>query len=289
MGAVLGLCVGIGALLVFLAVTGNRPVRVANESYMSNLVKSAGLPNVTSRSVYSTMAIAALVTGSLALIITSIPIVAVMAAVGATFVPIFSLHRRAKARSKALRTSWPDAVDSLASSVRAGMSLPEAVADLAKNGPASLRHAFVHFSNYYRSTGSFGQALNALQQQLGDPVADRVISALRIAHEVGGTDLGQVLRTLSALLRTDAITRGDIEARQSWTISAARMSIAAPWLTLAMLCTRPDAVAAFRTALGAVVLVGSAVISLVAYRIMLRIGSLPTESRVVLEVREVSA
>jgi hypothetical protein len=28
---------------------------------------------------------------------------------------------------------------------------------------------------------------------------------------------------------------------------------------------------------------------LVAYRIMLRIGSLPTESRVVLEVREVSA
>ena len=67
------------------------------------------------------------------------------------------------------------------------------------------------------------------------------------------------------------------------------MSIAAPWLTLAMLCTRPDAVAAFRTALGAVVLVGAAVISLVAYRIMLRIGSLPTESRVVLEVREVSA
>jgi tight adherence protein B len=230
------------------------------------------------------MGIAALVTGSIVLIITSIPIVALMGATGATFIPIFSLKRRVRVRSKALRTSWPDAVDSLASSVRAGMSLPEAVADLSKNGPASLRYAFDHFCNYYRSTGSFGQALNALQERLGDPVADRVISALRIAYEVGGTDLGQVLRTLSALLRSDAMTRGDIEARQSWTISAARMSIAAPWLTLAMLCTRPDAVAAFRTGLGAVVLLGAAAVSFIAYRIMLRIGALPTQSRVVCEV-----
>ncbi|MDE1046249.1 MAG: type II secretion system F family protein [Candidatus Nanopelagicales bacterium] len=259
-------------------------MRTPKESYVGALVKAAGLANVTTRTVYTTMAIAGLATGSISLIITSLPIVAVMAAVGATFIPIFSLKRRARVRSKALRTSWPDAVDSLASSVRAGMSLPEAVADLSKNGPAQLRYAFTHFSDYYRSTGSFAQALNALQERLGDPVADRVISALRIAHEVGGTDLGHVLRTLSALLRSDALTRGDIEARQSWTISAARMSIAAPWLTLAMLCTRPDAVAAFRTGLGAVVLLGAAAISFIAYRLMLRIGALPLESRVVFEV-----
>ena len=284
MGALLGLAVGIGVLLIFLSVSGNGSVRAVKESYVGTLVKAAGLPNVTSGTVYTTMGIAALVTGSIVLIITSIPIVALMGALGATFLPIFSLKRRVRARSKALRTSWPDAVDSLASSVRAGMSLPEAVADLSRNGPASLRYAFEHFCDYYRSTGSFTQALNALQERLGDPVADRVISALRIAYEVGGTDLGQVLRTLSALLRSDAITRGDIEARQSWTISAARMSIAAPWLTLAMLCTRPDAVAAFRTGQGAVVLLGAAAVSFIAYRIMLRIGALPTQSRVVFEV-----
>ena len=284
MGAVLGLCVGIGVILILLSISGNRQVRPTKESYVGTLVKAAGMPNVTVPTVYSTMAIAALATGSIALIITSIPIVALMGAVGASFMPILRLKRRAKVRSKALRTSWPDAVDSLASSVRAGMSLPEAVADLSRNGPASLRYAFTHFSDYYRSTGSFGQALNALQKRLGDPVADRVISALRIAHEVGGTDLGHVLRTLSALLRSDALTRGDIEARQSWTIAAARMSIAAPWLTLAMLCTRPDAVAAFRTGLGAIVLLGAAAVSFIAYRIMLRIGALPTESRVVFEV-----
>jgi tight adherence protein B len=62
------------------------------------------------------------------------------------------------------------------------------------------------------------------------------------------------------------------------------MSIAAPWLTLAMLCTRPDAVAAFRTGQGAVVLLGAAAVSFIAYRIMLRIGALPKQSRVVFEV-----
>ena len=205
MGAVLGLCVGLGALLVLWALSSNRPVRSPKESYVGALVKAAGLANVTTGTVYTTMAIAGLATGSISLIITSI--VAVMAAVGAAFIPIFSLKRRARVRSKALRTSWPDAVDSLASSVRAGMSLPEAVADLSKNGPAQLRYAFTHFSDYYRSTGSFAQALNALQERLGDPVADRVISALCIAHEVGGTDLGHVLRTLSALLRSDALTQ----------------------------------------------------------------------------------
>ena len=103
MGAVLGLTVGIGALLIFLSISGNRPVQAAKETHLGALVKAAGLPNVTAGTVYTTMGIAALVTGSIALIITSIPIVALMAAVGATFIPVFSLKRRVKLRSKALQ------------------------------------------------------------------------------------------------------------------------------------------------------------------------------------------
>ena len=132
MGAVVGLCVGVAALLIVLALSSNRPARAPKESYVGALVKSAGLANVTARTVYTTMAIAGLATGSISLIITSLPIVALMSAVGTALIPIFSVKRRARLRSKALRTSWPDAVDSLASSVRAGMSLPEAVADLSK-------------------------------------------------------------------------------------------------------------------------------------------------------------
>ena len=98
---------------------------------------------------------------------------------------------------------------------------------------------------------------------------------------MGGTDLGTVLRTLSTLLREDARTRGDIEARQSWTVSAARMAVAAPWITLAMLCTRPEAVAAYNSWSGALVIALAGVLSFAAYRVMLAIGRLPIEPRMI--------
>lgn len=281
MGALIGLGVGVGLLLIGLAVTGSPRVKSRRVSRVARLVQAAAVPNVTTRGVYSVMVISALAAGSLAVIVTAIPMVALMSAIAAAITPLAILARKRAGRAKSLRTSWPDAVDTLASGVRAGMSLPEGLVDLAQRGPVELRFSFARFAQVYRATGSFTLALDALQTHMSDPVADRVISALRIAQEVGGTDLGQVLRTLSALLRQDAATRGDIEARQSWTVSAARMSIAAPWLTLAFLSTRPEAVAAFNSATGGVVLLGAAVVSVIAYRLMLRIGRLPSDQRVI--------
>lgn len=281
MGALIGLGVGVGLLLIGLAVIGTPRVKPRRVSRVARLVQAAAVPNVTTRGVYSVMVISALAAGSLAVIVTAIPMVALMSAIAAAITPLAILARKRAGRAKSLRTSWPDAVDTLASGVRAGMSLPEGLVDLAQRGPVELRFSFARFAQVYRATGSFTLALDALQTHMSDPVADRVISALRIAQEVGGTDLGQVLRTLSALLRQDAATRGDIEARQSWTVSAARMSIAAPWLTLAFLSTRPEAVAAFNSATGGVVLLGAAVVSVIAYRLMLRIGRLPSDQRVI--------
>ena len=49
---------------------------------------------------------------------------------------------------------------------------------------------------------------------------------------------------------------------------------------LLLLASRPNAVAAYNTAAGAVVLVGGGAVSLLAYRVMVRIARLPTERRV---------
>jgi tight adherence protein B len=101
-----------------------------------------------------------------------------------------------------------------------------------------------------------------------------------MAREVGGSDLGRLLRTLSAFLREDARTRAELETRQGWTVNAARLAVAAPWIVLAMLSLRPQAVAAYDTATGLVVLAIGGATCLVAYRVMLRIGRLPDEERV---------
>lgn len=222
-----------------------------------------------------------LAASAVALVISSLPVVGLMSGALGASVPVVALSRLGAKREKETRAAWPDAVDALVSGIRAGLSLPEALGSLAERGPAPLRADFAHFVAEYRATGSFSQALDALRDRLADPVADRVVASLRIARDVGGCDVGVVLRTLSALLREDARIRGEIESRQSWTVSAARMAVAAPWITLALLCTRPEAVQAYRSALGAGVLIGAAAVTAIAYRLMLSIGRLPAERRLV--------
>ncbi len=171
-------------------------------------------------------------------------------------------------------------IDDLASGVRAGLSLPEALMALAERGPEEVRAEFARFADDYRATGRFTDALEALKARLADPVADRIVEALRLTREVGGTDLGCLLRTLSQMLREDLRTRGELEARQSWTVNGARMAVAAPWVVLLMLATRGEAAVAYSSPLGAVVLAVGAGCSVVAYQLMVRIGRLPEETRV---------
>jgi len=79
---------------------------------------------------------------------------------------------------------------------------------------------------------------------------------------------------------SDARTRAELETRQGWTVNAARLAVAAPWVVLAMLCTRPDSVQAYSRPAGIAVLAIGGVLSVVAYRVMVHIGRLPEESRV---------
>ena len=284
MGALLGLSFGLGLLLVLTPFLGHRTkkrTKPAKVDRIDGLIHAAGIPRLTRSGLVGTCVGSSVVVAAGALIVTAMPMVAVLAGFAAASVPIVLLRRRIAQQSKARQQAWPDAVDQLASAVRAGLALPEAVADLSRRGPAPLRVSFTEFDAEYRASGSFTRALDSLQDALADSVADRVCASLRIARDVGGSDLGQVLRTLSALLREDLRTRGEIAARQSWTVNAARMSVAAPWVTLALLSTRPEAVAAFTTWTGTALLAAAAVVSLVAYRLMRMLGRLPTPERVI--------
>jgi tight adherence protein B len=201
-------------------------------------------------------------------------------ALPAGMLPVTALRARRLRRSRELREVWPDAIDNLASGVRAGLSLPEAVADLAERGPPPLRRPLARFADDYHATGRFGAALDRLKDELADPTADRVVEALRLAREVGGSELGRTLRTLSGFLRDELRVRKELEARQAWVLVAARMAFVTPWVVLLLLATKPEAVAAYRSGGGAVVLAAGAAMAAAGYRLMLAIGRLPSEERV---------
>lgn len=206
--------------------------------------------------------------------------VALSFALIAGYAPFALVRMRARKRRAVLRDLWPDVVDNIGSAVRAGLALPEALGQLAVRGPEELRPAFSAFAEDYRASGRFQDCLDRLKDRMADPVADRLVEALRIAREVGGSDLGRLLRTLSTFLREDARTRSELEARQSWTVNAARLAVAAPWIVLAMLSSRPESVQAYSQATGWLVLAIGGAVSAAAYRLMVRIGRLPEESRV---------
>lgn len=212
--------------------------------------------------------------------VTGVPAVALCFALMAGWMPLAVVRMRARSRRAQLRDLWPDAVDNVTSAVRAGLALPEALAQLSVRGPEELRPAFAEFASDYRTTGRFNDCLDRLKERLADPVGDRLVESLRIAREVGGSDLGSLLRTLSTFLREDARTRSELETRQSWTVNAARLAVAAPWIVLGLLSTRPESVQAYNTGSGVLVLGVGAAATLVAYRLMVRIGRLPEEQRV---------
>ncbi|WP_029087995.1 type II secretion system F family protein [Brevibacterium album] len=241
---------------------------------------AAGFPRVSPGGLAAASLLAAVVVGLVGFAFTASVPVSACFSVFAAAAPLLVVRRQARGREVERRVLWPDAIDHLGSGVRAGMSLPEAMAALAHRGPEGLRPFFGAFEEEYRATGSFRMALEAFKRASADPVADRIVAALAVTRDVGGTELGTLLRTLSHFLREDARTRSELRARQSWTVTGARLAVGAPWLVLALLSTRGEAAAAYSTPGGIVLLLTGMVVSLAAYRLMKRIGRLPAEPRV---------
>ena len=278
MGAVAGLLAGLGLVLVRLALTTPPPQwRSERSRRLGDLLVQAGAGGTSPAAFLTGTAVLGLVVALVFLGVSKAWTIAVAFGVLATGLPYLLLSSRARARRTRLREAWPEAVDTLVSGVRAGMSLPEALGALAERGPEAVR---APFAADYAATARFGVSLDRLKDRFADPVADRIIEALRLAQEVGGAELGALLRALSRMLREDLRTRGELRARQSWTVNGARVAVCAPWLVLALLSTRPQAAQAYATTTGGLVLLVGALVSAIAYRLMLRLGRLPEEERV---------
>lgn len=284
MGAFLGLLFGVGVTLAWRSGKRRPPrrakTRPTTTELIGDLLAQAGIESVSPRQLIGSSVGLALVVFVVSSAVSRTLPIAIAFAGFAALAPVSVVRYRRGKRRTELRDLWPEAVDNLASGVRAGLSLPEALTQLGVRGPVELRRPFQRFGADYRATGRFSECLDRLKVALADPTGDRIVESLRLARDVGGTDLGRLLRTLSAFLREDARTRAELETRQGWAVNGARIAVAAPWLLLGILSLNPRSVQAYNSAAGTVVLAAGAGVSIVAYRVMLRIGRLPVEERV---------
>ncbi|HUH06482.1 MAG TPA: type II secretion system F family protein [Egibacteraceae bacterium] len=213
-------------------------------------------------------------------LMTTTPAVALAPALWAGLVPRVYFARQRARRLREIQQAWPDGLRQLVAGIAAGMSLPQAMADLASVGPEPLRRAFSRFPSLVRVVG-MTPALELVREELADPTSDRVIEVLILAHERGGRIVSDILRDLAEATTQDLQALEQIATDSLEQKINARAVFALPWIVLLALTARPGHFREFyRSPGGLVVVVIAGALSLVGMAIVARLSRDPVEQRV---------
>lgn len=209
------------------------------------------------------------VAGVSAAVAVGIPAVTMLAALAGAVLP--EARRRAGRRRSEheCREAWADAVVAVRSGVRAGWPVAEAVTRAADRVPPVLRPRFAAVRSQLAVGEPFRRAVAPLAQ---DEDGRRFAAVLTLADELGASDTGQVLDAFSEFLGAEVAQRREVAARHSWNVSAARVALAAPWLTVLALGLQPSVRETYASPGGTVLLCVVAVVTVLAYSIMMAVA-----------------
>ena len=211
---------------------------------------------------------------------TGIPALALVPAVLVLAAPGVWLRRRAAQRQRDVRQAWPDALSQLAGSVRAGRPLSHALVDVSLSGPQALRAPMAGLASRIQTVGLV-PALQAVGDVVADPVTDRVVEVLCLAHAEGSAVVVDVVDDLAASIAQEVHAAEEVETLALEGRLNARLVFALPWLVLVLLTARPGPFATFyATTAGGLVIAVGALVSLVGIAVVARLSATPPEPRV---------
>lgn len=208
-----------------------------------------------------------------------LPVVAPIAVCGSVVSLVAVLEGRRASRRQSARQVWPDVIESLRSSLRSGSTVAEAFIDVAERVPERWWGPWRACADELQRGVSFESAARKLKGSIADPTADTIIEALILAREVGGTELPRIVQSVADSVRAEARIRNEVRSRQSWVRHAARLGVAAPWIVLAMIASRPETRDALSSPTGSIIVVAGFGATVVAYFTMAGIARIPEQKR----------
>ncbi|MEE8600369.1 type II secretion system F family protein [Euzebya tangerina] len=280
-------CSGLFAALAVAAVRGQLPVRRAGRPRrektpaLQDLIAAAGLGWSPSQVVAGCLA-AALAVGVVITSLTPIWALAGVPVVVAAAAPIVMLRTRARGRLRAIRSAWPDALAQIAGSLRAGRPLSHALIDVSLNGPPALTEPLSGLAARIQTVGLV-PALEAARDELSEPLTDRIVEVLTVAHVEGGRIVLDIIDDLSRAVEDELAVAEETETLALEGKLNARLVFALPWLVLVVLTARPGPFQDFyASGAGALVIGIGTVMSLAGVAISSRLSRTPDPVRVLI-------
>lgn len=180
--------------------------------------------------------------------------------------PRLILRRLADRRQDRLRAELPDALDMLANSIRAGLTLPQAIARNLRRFPAHVGAEFARILCDTRLGYSIGTAFDNFGERLPIPEVRMVVIASKIGVSHGG-NLAESYAMLSALVRDNLAFEEELRAMTTEGRMQALVMSCLPFALLAILflVRREIVLPLFQTGAGLVTLLVMTAMQALAY------------------------
>jgi tight adherence protein B len=183
---------------------------------------------------------AAVVVPILALLLTGSPFKTILAFFLAAFGPILTLRFAAKRRTKKFNAQLPDALTTLAGSLRAGRSVGQAMAVMSQELGAPMGRELRKIVAEVRLGRSLTESLEDAAERVASEDFRWAVLAMQIQGEVGG-NLAELLDQVAATMRERSRMKGEVKALTAeGRASALMLVIMVPGLGLAMAVMNPD-------------------------------------------------
>jgi len=190
------------------------------------------------------------------------------------------LKQRKESKQAQLTLIWPEVIDHLVAGLYSGLSISEALSELANRGPEITRQDFTDFNRELRAGTEFSEAINNLRNKFAHHGSDQIFEALMLSRTLGGGELLNTLRTLGSFQREDLVLNKEIAIKHGWIKNSAHISAAAPWVLLLMIGTQSGTAQAFASSTGVAILAAGVGMTFLAYLWMAKISKLPVAPRV---------
>ncbi len=183
---------------------------------LSVWLRQAGLEDVNARQFLAVIALFFVAAALVGYVIFGGAVPSITLAVFAASFPVTSFRARRRNRCIRAQEAWPRIIEEIRLQTGSmGRSIPNALLDVGRRGPAETRSAFEAAHREWLLTTDFVRTTSLLKEHLADPSADMACETLMVAYELGGHELDRRLEALAEDRLQDIQGRKDARSRQA--------------------------------------------------------------------------